>query len=604
LDKDHYQLPYTHEELLELLERINDLKSIEGIQGPAGPQGERGPMGPQGPQGERGEQGPAGKDADVTALQQEIAELINDELPYMEAIDNYNYLFACGCPILIETKDDEVIVKYINAAGMKVDYGDYASLFKLSKDKAEQTIIVGGYGTKNKDTKRILSNTYIKVKDTKLYGIYGGSYYNGIVGNADIIVENSNINRIYSGGHGTLKHKKNIVYNSNIIINDGYYSNVFNGPASSFSEVINSTITINSGDVVHLWASGNGGYVANSKVILNEGNVTWYNNFYDDNYTNGFTDSIYFQMNGGKITSLSLGAHGKAVTVQDYSNNCFLELNEGTIHNLDTIGNGIIHTGYTGTIKNTKLVFDKFILSRLEEIEDDSNNDNITALQQEIAELKSTINELTQVPEIVIANKNIESEMEYLNERTKDENVIGIIIDPKIHQINGGSVSSSQLEPDARVNFRFEVDIKFVNNEIIRSNSIIENRIFDIERAFIKLKGEDVFNKETDTYIYKYNTDAYDDSWEAFMARISSCNEFMFKYFGNDLITNNSDFGFKPLEGKESLINTKQFFKKVFNNEAGLQVHFVFHAFLAPLNPTISAYIKPFEIIYSTNVFF
>ena len=56
-EKNYFELPYTHEELVILLDKINDLESSEGIQGP---QGERGPVGPQGPKGDKGETGPQG----------------------------------------------------------------------------------------------------------------------------------------------------------------------------------------------------------------------------------------------------------------------------------------------------------------------------------------------------------------------------------------------------------------------------------------------------------------------------------------------------------------------------------------------------------------
>ena len=137
MDKDYYQLPYTHEKLLELLERINDLKSIEGIQGPAGPQGERGPMGPQGPQGERGEQGmqgpqgeqgPAGKDADVSALQQEIAELKStiNELTQVPEIVIANKNIESEMKYLNERIQDENVIGII--IDPYVTFGEYASI--------------------------------------------------------------------------------------------------------------------------------------------------------------------------------------------------------------------------------------------------------------------------------------------------------------------------------------------------------------------------------------------------------------------------------------------------------------------------------------------
>jgi hypothetical protein len=47
-------------------------QGIPGKQGPKGDRGEKGDTGPQGPQGERGEKGEPGKDADFTAIQNEV----------------------------------------------------------------------------------------------------------------------------------------------------------------------------------------------------------------------------------------------------------------------------------------------------------------------------------------------------------------------------------------------------------------------------------------------------------------------------------------------------------------------------------------------------
>ena len=114
---------------------------------------------------------------------------------------------------------------------------------------------------------------------------------------------------------------------------------------------------------------------------------------------------------------------------------------------------------------------------------------DVTALQQEIAELQSTINELTQVPEIVIANKNIESEMEYLNERTKDENVIGIIIDPYV--LPTGSYGWSNIFSSPFPYFDIYSTIEFINNNIIHSNKIEETRINEFKKIKIEMREKE-----------------------------------------------------------------------------------------------------------------
>ena len=190
---------------------------------------------------------------------------------------------------------------------------------------------------------------------------------------------------------------------------------------------------------------------------------------------------------------------------------------------------------------------------------------DVNALQQEIAELKSTINELTQIPEIVIANKNIESEMEYLNERTQDENVLGIVVEPYIVPDSSGD----PFESYSLQKFKFHLNIELVNNKVTRFNSIIEDKINDIKKIYIQLKEENIYNIERNNcYIDCHDNNA----WTSFMN------------YGNyvDL--------------------SRELLKKVHYEETDLKINLIIHSYISSNELKSISYCKPFEIVYATKV--
>lgn len=210
---------------------------------------------------------------------------------------------------------------------------------------------------------------------------------------------------------------------------------------------------------------------------------------------------------------------------------------------------------------------------------------DVTALQQEIAELKSTINELTQVPEIVIANKNIESEMEYLNERTQDENVIGIVMDPRLAH------GLSSFYPYIKIE-------DFINNKTIQSNSIIEkNKIRSIQGLDLKFEETKLYNTKTKTvYFTKVpcleNSDPSNDTDASWCPR-SPLEESVrllpgdsnYSYSGRTL-----GFG----------VDSDTFYNQFKNNEVEVYGYFIFYFEVILKNSTV----KIIEVPYSTKIIY
>ena len=441
-----FQLEYTHDELVRLLKKIEKLNTSSG----------------------------------ESQENDDIKDAITDKLPYMETIGGYNYLFACGCAINAYMREDNVVVDFVFASGRKVESGQYASVIKLTREKAARTIIVGGYGIKD-NIKRDLPSTYIKAKDVKLYAIYGGSCFNGTIGESNIVLDNSEIDVICTGGFGTVDYKKNTVYKSTITINGGRYNKIYNGPASAFSRIVDSKVILNNGYIETLYGSGVGGNTINSHIIINNGTVDQYNNFYGENFSNLFVDSIKFTLNNGTVNKFSLGAQGKKVKLQDYSDECYLELLGGQILAVDTLTG---HSGYKGVIRRTTLSTTTNLASKLEQINEATieyaTKNDVMLLEREIEQLQAIIDNIQQVevPEYIVANKNDGQELLFLQEKTQDENVIGIIIDPYIRKVKK-EVPLNANNTIIDEFYSFEYDIELVNN-----------RVKEIRKVIVTLKEE------------------------------------------------------------------------------------------------------------------
>ena len=207
---------------------------------------------------------------------------------------------------------------------------------------------------------------------------------------------------------------------------------------------------------------------------------------------------------------------------------------------------------------------------------------DVTALQQEIEELKSTINKLTQVPEIVIANKNIESEMEYLNERTQDENVIGIIINFKINK------SLYHLYPYLTIE-------NFINNKIMQPDSILEKNIIrNIQGIDLKFKESKIYNEETKTLYFTNETRMEDSSdsdecWDS----VSPLDHSVWLIKGDSNHTySGKTFSFGGIN------NTDTFVEQFKNNEVEVYGYFIFY-FEVLFKDSI---VKLIEVPYSTKI--
>lgn len=218
-------------------------------------------------------------------------------------------------------------------------------------------------------------------------------------------------------------------------------------------------------------------------------------------------------------------------------------------------------------------------------INSSNGNTDITMLQQEIAELKSTINELTQIPEIFIANKNIASEMKDLKRKMQDKNIISIVIDPQI-----------VVENSDATDFKLNISVEFVNNSITYFDSMKIDKIRSIDSAILKLEESNLYNISTPNFYYKEEPEARTAGFDCWNS--DSLLERSLKYIESQTIEysylkNSSGNGLSQTQGYELI-------QKVKSNETEISMYCIFYMSLSSNN--MPSFTKAIEIPYSTKI--
>ena len=115
--------------------------------------------------------------------------------PKKAVFNNRPYVFACGHPVLVEKQGEEVVITY-SVNDTNVEMGE----IRMPIEEAKNLVIVGGFGNENIDRTRILPATNIRVRNVDIQAVYGGNLFEGIVGEANIVIENSNVKEVIGGG--------------------------------------------------------------------------------------------------------------------------------------------------------------------------------------------------------------------------------------------------------------------------------------------------------------------------------------------------------------------------------------------------------------------
>ena len=274
--------------------------------------------------------------AEADAEHKAVRELVDIEEPYLSDVAAYptsKFLFACGNPITVEPNkghkfdaekpEDAVAFVYRWAEGFKS--------IVVEKEEAAKIYVVGGHGTNKVNIKRPIPQTNILVKDVKIKGVVGGSYFEGMVGHANIELINAELASIIGAGwcgaslNGQVA-RMNIVDDIHIVAKDSKISSTLYGGPQGNGVADDVKIELNNCQVGWLTAGGSNGMTRNAEVVMNGGTVT-----VAQSTNRGIVYKARFVLNDGTVNSLYFGGETEDTTVNGIIEEAFVELNGGKV---------------------------------------------------------------------------------------------------------------------------------------------------------------------------------------------------------------------------------------------------------------------------------
>ena len=274
--------------------------------------------------------------AEADAEHEAVRELVDIEEPYLADVAAYptsKFLFACGNPITVEPNkghkfdaekpEDAVAFVYRWAEGFK-------SII-VEKEEAAKIYVVGGHGTNKVNIKRPIPQTNILVKDVKIKGVVGGSYFEGMVGHANIELINAELASIIGAGwcgaslNGQVA-RMNIVDDIHIVAKDSKISSTLYGGPQGNGVADDVKIELENCQVGWLTAGGSNGMTRNAEVVMNGGTVT-----VAQSTNRGIVYKARFVLNDGTVNSLYFGGETEDTTVNGIIEEAFVELNGGKV---------------------------------------------------------------------------------------------------------------------------------------------------------------------------------------------------------------------------------------------------------------------------------
>ena len=275
----------------------------------------------------------------------ELRRMFVVDEPKKAVFNNRPYIFACGHPVLVEKQGEEVVITYsVNDTNKNV--GE----IRMSVEEAKKLVVVGGFSNENINKTRVLPATNIRVRNVDIQAVYGGHLFNGDVGEANIVIENSSVKEIIGGGDASRAIDKkytvrNTVSKVNVKLTDVKSSLVFIGGAGGPSTVAEARIELNENcDIAWLTAGGSNGFTAKSEIIINGGKYECVQ------MTNrGLVDEAKLVMNGGHVNRVYFAGEAEDETVTGIVYLVVFELNNGEIGKLARGNSNSIE--YNGEIK-------------------------------------------------------------------------------------------------------------------------------------------------------------------------------------------------------------------------------------------------------------
>ena len=274
--------------------------------------------------------------AEADAEHAAVRELIDIQKPFMADLAAYptsKFLFACGNPMTVEPNvgqkydaekpEDAVAFVYRWAEGFEA--------IVVEKEEAAKVYVVGGHGHDKVRVKRPIPQTNILARDVKIKGIVGGSYFEGMVGHANIEAENCEFVSVMGAGwcgasvNGDAT-RMNIVDDINMKLTNCKVSSTLFGGAQGNGVADDVHIELNNCQIGWLTAGGSNGMTRNAEIVMNGGTVT-----VAQSTNRGIVHKAKLVLNDGVINSLYFGGETEDTTVDGIIEDGRIELNGGIV---------------------------------------------------------------------------------------------------------------------------------------------------------------------------------------------------------------------------------------------------------------------------------
>lgn len=266
----------------------------------------------------------------------EIRELMDEEKPYLADLKAYptsKFLFACGQPMTVEPNvgqkydanmpEDAVAFVYRWANGFEA--------IVVEKEVAAKVYLVGGYGHDHVNVKRPIPQTNMLVRNVKIKGLVGGSYFEGMVGHVNMVAENCEfVSVVGAGWCGAAVNgqatRMNIADDINIKMTNCKISSTFFGGAQGNGVADDVHVEFNNCQIGWLTAGGANGMTRNAEVVMNGGKAQVV-----QSTNRGIVHKAKFVLNDGVVNKLYFGGETEDATVNGIIEDCFVELNGGQV---------------------------------------------------------------------------------------------------------------------------------------------------------------------------------------------------------------------------------------------------------------------------------
>lgn len=275
-------------------------------------------------------------DKEVKNAIEEIKVLIDEEKPYLADVAAYptsKFLFACGQPMTVEPNvghkydaekpEDAVAFVYRWAEGFEA--------IVVEKEEAAKVYLVGGFGHENIGARRSIPQTNMIVRDVKIKGLVGGSYFEGMVGHVNIEAENCEFVSVMGAGwcgasvDGKIT-RMNVVDDINIKMTNCKISSTFFGGAQGNGVADDVHVEFNNCEIGWLTAGGANGMTRNAEIVLNGGSVK-----VAQSTNRGIVYKSRFILNDGVVNKLYFGGETEDASVDGLIEDGFVELNGGIV---------------------------------------------------------------------------------------------------------------------------------------------------------------------------------------------------------------------------------------------------------------------------------